>query len=124
MQQEREKPGFNNDGDDDTEITTMAELKQLKIIPLRQQSRLVSLDEFENRAILFPPDKSIKFAKHLNIVFDDLPTIDDRLLDYIEDKYPRRLDSIKLFLTNLGTNTNSISFYYLNLNMNFFNRSL
>ncbi|CAM4909922.1 unnamed protein product [Rotaria socialis] len=102
LQQQRERPGFNNDQDDDTEQTTIAELKQLKIIPLRQQSQLVSIDEFENRTILFPPDKTIKYAKHLKIVLDDLPTIDDRLLYYIEDKYPRRLDSIKALLTTLG----------------------
>ncbi|CAF4554662.1 unnamed protein product [Rotaria sp. Silwood2] len=103
LQQERERPGFNNDDDnDENEMTTMNELKQLKIIPLRHQSRLVSFDEFEERTILFPLDKSIKFEKHLKIILDDLPTIDNRLLDYIEDKYPRRIDSVKTLLTNLG----------------------
>jgi hypothetical protein len=102
LQQEREKPEFNIDHDDGTGMTTMAELKQMKIIPLRQQSRLVSIEEFHERAILFPLDKSIPYAKHLKLVLEDVPTIDERLLEYIENKYPRRLESIKRLLKDLG----------------------
>ncbi|CAF1431292.1 unnamed protein product, partial [Didymodactylos carnosus] len=102
LQQEREKPGFNIDHNDGTEMTTMAELKKMKIIPLRQQTRLVSVEEFDQRAILFPFDKTTPYAKHLKIVLEDLPTIDERLLEFIENKYPRRLDSIKRLLRDLG----------------------
>ncbi|CAF3529276.1 unnamed protein product, partial [Rotaria sp. Silwood2] len=55
----------------------------------------------QERAIFFPFDKSIPYAKHLKIVLEDLPTIDERLLDYIEKKYPRRLESIKRLLKDL-----------------------
>jgi hypothetical protein len=102
LQQEREQPGFNLDENNSNEITTMDQLKQMKIIPLKDQSRLVSIEEFNQRAILFPLDKSTKFDKHLRIVLEDLPTIDERLLQYIENKYPRRLESIKSLLKDLG----------------------
>jgi hypothetical protein len=102
LQQEREKPGFNIDHDDQNEITTIDQLKQMKIIPLREQTRLVSIDEFNERTILFPLDKSSQFDKHLKLVLEDLPTIDERLLEYIENKYPRRLESIKHLLKDLG----------------------
>ncbi|CAF1649386.1 unnamed protein product, partial [Didymodactylos carnosus] len=52
-------------------VTSMAELKKMKIIPLRQQTRLVSVEEFDQRAILFPFDKTIRYEKHLKIVLED-----------------------------------------------------
>jgi len=83
-------------------MTTMDQLKQMKIIPLKDQTRLVSIEEFNQRAILFPIDKSAPYEKHLKIVLEDLPTIDEKLLEYIEKKYPRRLESIKSLLKDLG----------------------
>jgi hypothetical protein len=80
----------------------MDQLKQMKIIPLKDQTRLVSIEEFNQRAILFPIDKSAPYEKHLKIVLEDLPTIDEKLLEYIEKKYPRRLESIKSLLKDLG----------------------
>ena len=74
----------------------------MKIIPIKDQTRLVSIEEFNQRTILFPLDKSIKYEKHLKIVLEDLPMIDERLLEYIEKKFPRRLDSIKHLLRDLG----------------------
>ncbi|CAF2946901.1 unnamed protein product, partial [Rotaria sp. Silwood2] len=101
LQQEREKPGFNIDDDNQKEQTTIEQLKQMKIIPLKDQTQLVSIDQYQERAILFPLDKSIPYPKHLKIVLEDLPTIDERLLIYIETKYPRRLESIKRLLKDL-----------------------
>ena len=74
----------------------------MKIIPLKQQTKLVSIEEMKERAILFPLDKSIAYEKYLKLVLEDLPTIDDKLLEYIEKKYPRRLESIKRLLQDLG----------------------
>ncbi|CAF4848454.1 unnamed protein product [Rotaria sp. Silwood1] len=102
LQQERERPGFNIDDDNQREQTTIEQLKQMKIIPLKDQTQLVSIEQYQERAIFFPLDKSIPYAKHLKIVLEDLPTIDERLLDYIEKKYPRRLESIKRLLKDLG----------------------
>ncbi|CAF3179029.1 unnamed protein product [Rotaria sp. Silwood2] len=86
LQQERERPGFNIDDDNQREQTTIEQLKQMKIIPLKDQTQLVSIEQYQERAIFFPLDKSISYAKHLKIVLEDLPTIDERLLDYIEKK--------------------------------------
>jgi predicted protein tyrosine phosphatase len=86
------------------EKDTITKLKQLKIIPLKQQTHLVSIDEFNKHAISFPLDKSIRFSKHLKLVLDDIPTLDEQLLHFIEDKYPRRFDSIKRLLQRLGKN--------------------
>ncbi|CAF4897796.1 unnamed protein product, partial [Rotaria sp. Silwood1] len=51
--------------------------------------------QFQQRTILFPLDKSTHYDKYLKIVLGDLPTIDERLLNFIENKYPRRLQSIR-----------------------------
>jgi hypothetical protein len=64
----------------------------------------VSIEQFKDRAILFPLDKSIPYAKYIRLVYQDLPTIDQRLLDYIEKKYPHRLESIMSLLKDLGMN--------------------
>jgi hypothetical protein len=102
LQQERDKPGFNIDNNEQDQMTTIDQLKQMKIIPLKQQSKLVSIEEMKERAILFPLDKSVPYKKHLKLVLEDLPTIDERLMEYIEKKYPRRLESIKHLLEDLG----------------------
>ena len=83
-------------------MTTMTELKKMKIFPLRNQSRLVSIEEFDQRTILFPLDKTISYPKHLKLVFEDTPMIDERLLDFIEKRYPRRFESVKCLLKDLG----------------------
>lgn len=80
----------------------MDQLKQMKIIPLKNQTKLVSIQQFADRAILFPVDKSANYSKQLRIVLEDLPAIDERLIECIENKYPRRLDSIKRLLQDLG----------------------
>jgi hypothetical protein len=100
QQQETEQPrgGYN----EKFESTTIAELKQLKIIPLSGQSRLVSMDEYNDQVILFPLSKTIPYNKPFKIVLDDLPTLDGRLLEYIEDKFPRRYESIECLLKKLG----------------------
>jgi hypothetical protein len=95
---------FDTHHDEKRETETITKLKQLKIIPLRQQSYLVSINEFDEHAIYFPPQKSIHFSKHLKLVLDDVPTLDEQLLDFIEDKYPQRVDSIKKLLRKLGEN--------------------
>lgn len=94
----------------------------MKIIPLKQQSYLVSVDEFDTYAISFPLDKTIKFSKHLKTVLDDIPTLDEQLLTVIEDKHPRNFDSIKRLLQKLGKNFVDISsfFYLLSLIVLFF----
>ncbi|CAF1258977.1 unnamed protein product [Adineta steineri] len=102
FQQERDQPDFNYNDNDQNEITTMDQLKQMKIIPLQQQTRLVSIEEMKDKAIFFPLDKSTEFAKYLKLVAEGLPTIDERLMEYIEKKYPRRLNSIKDLLKKLG----------------------
>lgn len=102
MQQERERPGFTIDDQDEREQTTVEQLKQMKILPLKGQTQLVSIVEFQPRTIFLPLDKSIAYSKHVRLVLEDLPTIDERLFDYIEQKYPHRLDSIKRLLKDLG----------------------
>ena len=102
LQQERERPGFTIDDNHENEQTTMEELKKLKILPLKGQTQLVSIEQYQPRTIFFPLEKSIPFEKHVKLVFEDLPTIDDRLLEFIERKYPHRLVSIKQLLKELG----------------------
>lgn len=94
------------------EKDTITKLKQMKIIPLKQQSYLVSVDEFDTQNILFPLNKTTQYSKHLRIVLDDIPTLDEQLLNFIEDKHPRRMESIKRLLQKLGENL-SISFSLL-----------
>jgi hypothetical protein len=90
------------DHDKKRETDTLTKLKQMKIIPLRQTSRLVSISEYDKYAITFPLDKSIAYTKHLKLVLDDVPILDEQLFNFIEDKYPRRVDSIKKLLQKLG----------------------
>ncbi|CAF2658198.1 unnamed protein product [Rotaria sp. Silwood2] len=97
LQQQREEMNYK-----ERENDTITKLKQLKIIPLKDQSHLVSVDEFSKHTISFPPDKSTQFSKHLKLILDDIPILDEQLLNFIEDKYPRRVDSIKRLLLNLG----------------------
>jgi len=87
------------------EKETIAKLKQLKIITLKQQSYLVSVDEFDKHGISFPLDKKTQFSKHLRFVLDDVPTLDEQLLEFIEDKHPRRLEPIRRLLQKLGKNS-------------------
>ncbi|CAF3404047.1 unnamed protein product [Rotaria socialis] len=97
LQEQREEMNYK-----ERESETIAKLKKLKIIPLKDHSRLVSVDEFDKHAISFPLSKSNKFAKHLKLVLDDLPTVDEQLINFIEDKYPRRAESIQRLFQNLG----------------------
>ncbi|CAF4681057.1 unnamed protein product [Rotaria sp. Silwood1] len=97
LQQQREEMNYK-----ERENDTITKLKKLKIIPLKDHSRLVSVDEFDKHTISFPPNKSTPFSKHLKLVLDDIPTLDEQLLNFIEDKYPRRVDSIRRLLLNLG----------------------
>ena len=84
------------------ERETIARLKKLKMIPLKHETHLVSMDEYEKQGISLPSVKSAQLSKHLKLVLDDLPTLDEQLLDFIEDKHPRQLDSIKRLLQKLG----------------------
>ncbi|CAF1531360.1 unnamed protein product, partial [Adineta steineri] len=102
LQQKREQMHFDHEHDEQEEKETIIKLKQMKILPLKQQSYLVSVNEFDKHAISFPLDKSVLFSKHLKLVLNDIPTLDEQLLNFIEDKYPRRYDSIKHLLQNLG----------------------
>ena len=102
LQQERERPGFNVDDDNEWQKTTIEQLKQMKILLLKDQTRLVSIELFQPQTIFFPLDKSIIYPKHVRLVLEDLPTLDERLLDFIERKYPHRLESIKHLLKDLG----------------------
>ncbi|CAF2662196.1 unnamed protein product [Rotaria sp. Silwood2] len=102
IQQQRENPEFNLSDDGESEMTSMNELRRMKIIPLRDQARLVSIDEFDQRTILFPLDKKTPYAKYLRVVLEDTLMIDERLLNLIEEKYPRRFESIKRLLKELG----------------------
>lgn len=85
---------------------TIARLKQMKIIPLRLHPHFVSIDQFEKNTILFPFEKSTGYTKDLRLVLDDVPIIDEDLLNFIEDKHSRRLDSIKKLLRDLGVKDN------------------
>ena len=80
----------------------IAKLKQMKIIPLKQEQCLVSIAELDKGIILFPLDKSNRYSKSLALVLNDVPLLDDQLLNFIEDNYPRRTDSIKKLLMKLG----------------------
>ena len=80
----------------------IAKLKQMKIIPLKQEQHLVSIAELDKGTVLFPLDKSNRYAKSLALVLNDVPLLDDQLLNFIEDNYPRRNDSIKKLLIKLG----------------------
>ena len=82
--------------------TALAELKKLKIIPLSGQSRLVSIDEYHEEIILLPSPKTARYSKPFKIVLDDLPRLDERLLEYIEQVDPRRFESIECLFKKLG----------------------
>lgn len=84
------------------EASKLRELKQLKIFPLSGHSHLVSIDEYKDQVILFPLPKTAQYKKPFKIILNDLPRLDERLLEYIEDKFPRRYDSIVCLLKNLG----------------------
>jgi hypothetical protein len=60
------------------------------------------MDEYNDQVILFPLSKTIPYNKPFKIVLDDLPRLDGRLLEYIEDKFPRRYESIECLLKKLG----------------------
>jgi hypothetical protein len=81
---------------------TIARLKQMKILPLRLHPHFVSIDQFEKNTVLFPFEKSTKYTKDLRLVLDDVPIIDEELLNFIEDKHSRRSDSIRKLLRDLG----------------------
>lgn len=66
------------------------------------QSRLVSIDEFNDGLILFPLSKTIQYDKAFRIIVEDLPHLDHRLVEYIEQKFPRRFQSICSLLKQLG----------------------
>jgi len=95
---------FNHTHHDKEEKETISKLQHMKIIPLKGQSRLVSVNDFEKHGISFPLDKSTAFSKYFRIVLDDIPTLDEQLLNFIDDKYPRRIDSIRKLLRKLGKN--------------------
>lgn len=84
------------------EKETINRLKQLKMIPLKHEAHLVSMDEYEKQGIMLPSAKSAQLSKHLKLVLDDLPTLDEQLLNFVEDKQARQLDSIKSLLKKLG----------------------
>ncbi|UJR37109.1 hypothetical protein I4U23_029813 [Adineta vaga] len=102
LEQQRKQIYFDHDHNEKNEEDTITKLKQMKILPIKQHSRLMSVNEFNKYSISFPLDKSIRFSKHLKLVLDDMPTLDEQLLNIIEDKYPRQLDSIKRLLRKLG----------------------
>ncbi|CAF4895911.1 unnamed protein product [Rotaria sp. Silwood1] len=102
LQQQQENEQSRGSHNERIETTTIAELKQLKIIPLNGQSRLVSIDEYNEQVILFPLSKTAQYKKPFKIVLDDLPRLDERLLEYIENKCPRRYESIECLLKKLG----------------------
>ncbi|CAF3642825.1 unnamed protein product, partial [Rotaria sp. Silwood2] len=94
LQQQQEGEQTRGGHNERVETTSITELKQLKIIPLNGHSRLVSIDEYYEQVILFPLSKTAQYKKPFKIVLNDLPTLDERLLQYIEDKFPRRYESI------------------------------
>ena len=102
LEQQRKDMHSDVDHDEKREKDTITKLKQLKIIPLRQQPNLVSIDEFDEHAIKLPLDKSTPYSKHLKLVLDDVPTVDEQLLNFIEVEYPKRVDSIAVLLRKLG----------------------
>ncbi|CAF3623985.1 unnamed protein product [Rotaria sp. Silwood1] len=102
LQQQQESEQTRGSHNERVETTSITELKQLKIIPLNGHSRLVSIDEYYEQVILFPLSKTAQYTKSFKIVLNDLPTLDERLLQYIEDKFPRRYESIVNLLKRLG----------------------
>ncbi|CAF2878871.1 unnamed protein product [Rotaria sp. Silwood2] len=102
LQQQQEGEQTRGGHNERVETTSITELKQLKIIPLNGHSRLVSIDEYYEQVILFPLSKTAQYKKPFKIVLNDLPTLDERLLQYIEDKFPRRYESIVNLLKRLG----------------------
>ena len=99
LQQQREEMNYK-----ERQNTTIAKLRSLKIIPLKEQPYLVSVNEFNKQTILFPFRNTARHSKHLKLVLDDIPTLDEELLNFIEEKYPQRMDYIKRLLRNLGQN--------------------
>jgi hypothetical protein len=102
LQQQQENEQSRGGFTDKIETTTIAELKQLKIIPLIGHSRLVSMDEYNEKVVLFPLSKTAQYNKPFRTVLEDLPRLDERLLVCIEEKSPRRHDSIEYLLKKLG----------------------
>ncbi len=102
LQQQQENEQSRSDHNERIETTTISELKQLKIIPLSGHTRLISINEYNDGVILFPLSKTAQYNKPFKIILDDLPRLDERLLEYIEEKFPRRYQSIECLLKKLG----------------------
>ncbi|CAF1666475.1 unnamed protein product, partial [Adineta ricciae] len=101
-QQQQEHEQSRGGYSEKDESATINELKQLKIIPLRGQARLISMDEYNNEVILFPLPKINQYTKPFKIILDDISQLDERLLECIEAEFPRRYDSIVSLLRKLG----------------------
>ena len=92
-----EQMKYLDNNDDDT-----VQLKELKMIPIENQTELVSTNQM---TIFFPNitqktfiDIDQKFIKLLN----DLPTVKIELFDFIEQNYIDRLEEIKELLKKFG----------------------
>ncbi|CAF4753864.1 unnamed protein product [Rotaria socialis] len=102
-QQQQENGQLRDSGThtEEIEASKLRELKQLKIFPLSGHSQLVSMDEYKDQVILFPLPKTAQYKKPFKIILNDLPRLDERLIEYIEDKFARRYDSIVCLLKKL-----------------------
>ncbi|CAM4834054.1 unnamed protein product [Rotaria magnacalcarata] len=92
-----EQMKYLDNNEDDT-----IELKELKIIPIENQTKLVSTNEMK---IFFPDTKQINFTdvdeKFIRLL-NDLPTVKLELFDYIERNHVDRLEEIKELLKKFG----------------------
>ena len=100
LQQQRVQNSF--DSSYKKKDDTFDRLKQLKIIPLQSCSYLISLDEYQNNTIYFPLDKSKNYARHLRLVLDDVPILDEQLMNFIAEKYPQRFQLCRKLLEKFG----------------------
>jgi hypothetical protein len=83
-------------------------LKQVKIFPVDSHKNLVSIDEFQNKTILLPFAKTDKFAKNLRIVVEEIPAIDPRLIQFVEEQHPTRSKQFIDLLKKLGNKRQTV----------------
>lgn len=85
---------LDNNNDDDT-----IHLKELKMIPIENQTELVSTNEM---TIFFPHTPSTKIDQKFLQLLNDLSTVKRELFDYIKQNYNDRLEEIIKLLKKFG----------------------
>jgi hypothetical protein len=88
---------------DKNENELLKRLKQVKLFPLDSHTHLISIDEFKNKTLLLPFAKTAKFAKNLRTVIEEIPALDQGLIQFVEEHHPTRAKHFIELLKKIGT---------------------